>query len=339
MAGATTPWLTGMSVMGWIATGGAITAGYPVNDAPPFNPRILGSAPGRRYVGYYQRQQNRYIGVGTAGCSFNIDITGQTALSTGYWFGDALMQACGFDVSGTTLASYMLQSPNVGDANVVRADLKAQYQDGVQYTIGTAVGGATFSFVPGEIPNVTFDMVGIDSPQSLGTTISLTTTPYGQALAGATFNITPTGYTARTQVLRSLSIATNPMISARRSVAGTGGYAAPVITGYECSALARVELDATTHDFESSWAAGSMVSSIAPLATVPLALSLAFPVGGAGTIVGARTLTVSGNFLLDGMPQRVDDDGVLCLDVPLILDPSTILAGTSTNSLKFVWSA
>jgi hypothetical protein len=180
-------------------------------------------------------------------------------------------------------------------------------------------------------------MIGLSSSlvTSALTTITPITPPYGQALAGATFSIG-----GHTLVLRNLVISTNPMLAIRKSVAGTGGFAAPCIMGFECTALARVELDAATHDFETSWTAVTS-TALAPFPNTALALSLALPVGGMGTIAGARTLTVTGSFLLDGMPQRVDDgDGVLCLDVPLILNPTAILdTPDTTNSLKLLWSA
>ena len=326
-----TPWITAKTTAGWgprHATPGTDVVYYPVNDMPPMNPRSFSTAPGRRFASMYQRMQNRYTSEGTGGMTVNVDLTGQSALSTA-WYGGALLEACGFDKSGSTIFSYTLASPNVGDGNVVRADMQTWDQDSRVVGIADCVGGAVISVTAGQIPNITFNMVGIPSinTTALVEAVSVTTPPFGVAACGATFTLESVAL-----ILRSLTISTNPVIAMRPSVAGTYGYAAPCITGYECSALARVELDTTSLNPETIFT-GATPNQV-------LELSCKLPAGGCGVDAGADFVTITGDFQIDGQPQRVDDDGIICLDIPLILDPSTIDAtADTTNGLKIAWTA
>ena len=253
--------------LGWAAGTYATpvaAANHPVFDLS-IQPQVTKSIARGESIGAYYPSHSR-IGGSWSELKFKCYLYGQTG-NVPSEIG-ALLRACGFYESGTTVWTYTLGNPHL--ATTLPTTLTAACADPIdltwnadnlQYIALNCVGRAVIHFEAGEIPYVEFDMRGqvatsyyTETAPALSLTMGQDPIPCG----AATLTVTTNTGSPYSPVAQSLVIDTGAVIDSREDLNGAGGFSQPIITKYAPSCVLAVEADLlASFDPAAIWRAGS----------------------------------------------------------------------------------
>jgi hypothetical protein len=176
----------------------------------------------------------------------------------------ALLRACGFYESGTTLFTYTLGNPHLAGTLPTTLTMACADPidltwnlDSLQYIALNCVGRAVIHFEAGEIPYVEFDFRGQVATSYYTETaaaLSLTMGATPVASGAATLTVTTNTGAAYSPVVRSLVIDTGATIDSREDLNGAGGFSQPIITRFSPTATLALEADLlASYDMSAVW--------------------------------------------------------------------------------------
>ena len=258
--------------------------------------------PDARRAGQADRYPSR-VGGRKARATFTTELRGRTgsgsaALVDNKLYFHELLQACGFQGSKQAGISYtyaLTSDVHLASAsgNVSPLDVLAIYYDGLEYSASNAVGTCTYRFPVNEPAKIDWEFIGNFSgnPSEVSNpAVSETTLGAPLVCTGATLTLESV-----TLVYRSLEIALGNVLTHRPDIASSYGYQSPLVSRREVRFTAEIEAPELATQNVFTW-----FDNRTPI-------TLSFTLG----TVGGNTVTFSGDFVLDAMPELIDLDGVI----------------------------